>query len=63
MPLILPQDQDHNLIPGDMATMLASRDNMAQFNSLDLDEVHTPARYFALNFFIMLTGVFGHIVS
>ncbi len=52
MPVVLPQDsQDHIHIPEDqMTTMIAPRDSMATFNSLDLEDVHTPARYFALIF-------------
>lgn len=44
-----------------MTAMVASRqDNMTGFNSsLDMDDVHTPARYIALFFSFSTTGVLG----
>lgn len=46
-----------------MSAMVASRqDNMSGFNSsLDMDDVHTPARYIALFFFFSIAGVLGFI--
>lgn len=47
-----------------MATMIAPRgDSMTAFsNSLELDDVHTPARYFAL-LFSLSTGVLGIVLN